>query len=354
VNCPRSWRTPALAAVLAAAIAVGFLARSPRFFHQAHPLALTQGVITNTYVESGYDYRRRFTLSWFLTSNQVIAGFQRSSNGAVQLLRFDPAQAGPPSVEAPAAFAPIEDQPLVFWAPSPDGQWLLTVRRLEQLRLYQVYRADHTLHARWTNAYEGRSQPDWLLNSQGFVEWPIRDSRLLARVYWLDSSHPTEVDFAAIPIHTLHSPEPLPQPCIPMLYSPNSSEVAAEFLILSPDRQPRNWKRATLLLPESLRHYEKITVSLSPAAHQLSWLCESADPLPHWELNRIPPFIHFQPQYRTSLFVSRPDGSQLVFLGRTRPGTTVPAVRWSPESDQLTFVYQNALWTQPLPQPAPP
>lgn len=354
MNRPRSWRAPTLAALFATAIAVAFLARSPQLFRQAHPLAPTQGIITNAYLESGYDYRRRFTLSWFLTSNQSVASFQRNSNGIVQLLRFHPNHADAPSVEELPPLSRIDDQPLIFWAPSPDGRWLLTARRLQQLRLYQVYRADHTLHARWTNPYEGRSQPDWLLNSQGFVEWPIRDSRLLARVYWLDSSTPTEVDFAAIPIHTLHSPDPLPQPCVPMLYSPNSSEVAAEFLILSPDRQPRNWKRATLILPESLRHYEKITVNLSPAAHQLSWLCESAAPLPHWELDRVPPFIHFQSQYRTSLFVSRPDGSELVFLGRTRPGTAVPAVRWSPESDQLTFVYQDALWTQPLdPAPAP-
>jgi hypothetical protein len=355
VNRLRSWRAPALVAVLAAALAVGFLARSPRLFHQAHPIAPTHGIITNAYVESGYDFRRRFTLSWFLTSNQVIAGFQRSSNGVVQLIRFDPDQAGAPSVETPAALAQIEGQPLIFWAASPDGQWLLTVRRLQpMMRLYQVYRADHTLHARWTNPYEGRSQPDWLLNSQGFVEWPIRESRLLARVYWLDTAESTEVDLAALPVHTLRTPDSLPQPCVPMLYSPESSEIAAEFLILSPDRQPRNWQRATLILPESLRHYEKITVSLSPAAHQLAWLCETTDYLPHLSLNAVPPFIHSELQLRTSLFLSRPDGSQLSFLGRTRSGTTVPAVRWSPKSDQLTFVYQSALWTQRLPPPTPP
>jgi hypothetical protein len=207
---------------------------------------------------------------------------------------------------------------------------------------------------RWTNRYEGRSQPDWLNNSQAFVEGPIRESRLLARDYWLDTAGSNEIDLAALPIHTVRTPEPLPQPCVVMLYSPNSTEIAAEFLILSPDRQPQSCMRAALTLPESLRHHEKITITLSPTVDQLAWLWETTDRLPRLALSRGPPFIHLQPRLRTSLFVSRPDGSQLAFLGRTRPGTTVSAVSWSPEGDQLTFVYQNALWRQPLSTPPHP
>lgn len=346
----RAWWALALFA-LAAAFIVGWLGRSTRLFDYAHPVLSTRGVITNAFIESGYDFRRRYTVSWFLTSNQSIASFHRSPDGAVQLLQLNPGL--PQSLEQPAPLGDIEGQPLIYWAPSPDGQWLLTVRRLDRLRLYQVYRSDHTLHAHWTNLFEGRSLPDWLNNSQGFVEWPVRESRLLARVHWLDTAQSTEVDLETLPTHTLRTPEPLPQPCVPMLYFPNSPNITAAFLILSADRQPRNWKRVSVILPESLRHHEKTTVTLSPTADRLAWLCESTDQLPRPVLNRVPPFFQLEPQLRTSLFVSRPDGSQLAFLGRSRPGTLVPALRWSPKGDAFTFVYQNALWRQPLSTPDP-
>jgi hypothetical protein len=178
---------------------------------------------------------------------------------------------------------------------------------------------------------------------------PTPRPRLLARYHRVHRSRPRYTPHphpphSRTPASTLRAHALLPQ----------SPKIAAEFLILSPDRQPQNWKRATLILPESLRHHEKITVSPLRRPIDSPGSVNPPTPCPTWPSTAFPPSSISNPRLRTSLFVSQPDGSQLVFLGRTRPGTTVPAVRWSPASDQLTFVYQNALWTQPLPQPAPP
>jgi hypothetical protein len=337
---------------LAATIAIGLANRSHRPFPQASALPLTRGIITNAFVESGYDFRRRYTASWFHAPNQIIGTFHRNPTGGIDVLQLDLAQPNAPSVHHPAALDDHETRPLTYWTISPDGRWLLTVRRLRESRLYQVYQSDHSLAGSWTNRYEGRSQPDWLNNSSGFVEWPIRDGRLLARVHWLDTDQPTEVQLDSLPAHVLRRPDPLPQPCVPLLFSSLSSDIAAEFLILSPDRHPANWRRAILDIPEPLRHLDRTSVALSPTADHLAWLCETTARLPRLTFSRVPPFLEIRPRHRTSLFVSRPDGSQLTFLGRTHPGTTFPAIRWSTAGDHLTFLYQDSLWLQRLPTPA--
>jgi hypothetical protein len=300
-------------------------------------------------MESGYDSRRRFTSSWFLQSNHVVCSFHRDPAGLIQLRRLDPAQSPPSTAVYPEPLSDNSNGILVFWAPSPDGQWLLTVRRFDQRRLYQVFDHRLSLHRAWTNRHEGRSHPDWLSDSSGFVEWPIRDGRLLARVHWLDRDDTAEADLLDLPVDAVHGAGPLPQPCVPLIYSPPAVGVAIEFLILSTNREPASWQRATLQLPDTLRRYEPPRVTLSPAATRIAWLCESTNRLPRISFTRAPPFVRVQPRFQSSLFVSRPDGSQLAPLGRTQPGTAVAAVRWSPEGDSLSFVYRNELWIQPLP-----
>jgi hypothetical protein len=335
-------------AAVAAAIAVDQSSRPERRFPKAKPVSITRGVITNALMDSGYDSRPRSTISWFLESNHVISSFHRNPAGLIQLHRFDPALSSPATTVYLEALADNGNGTIVFWVPSPDGQWLLTVRRLDQRRLYQVFDHHHSLHRSWTNRHEGRSNPDWLSDSSGFVEWPIRDGRLLARVHWLDRDETAEADLLDLPVQAVHGPGPLPQPCVPLLYSPPAVGVAVEFLVLSPDREPRSWQRATLRLPDALRRYEPPRIALAPAAARIAWLCESTNRLPRISFSRAPPFVRVQPRLQSSLFVSRPDGSQLAPLGRTQPGTVVDAVRWSPAGDHLSFFYQDVLWLQPL------
>jgi hypothetical protein len=335
-------------AAVAAAIAVDQSSRPEHRFPKAKPVATTRGVITNALMDSGYDSRPRSTISWFLQSNHVISSFHRNPAGLIGLHQFDLARPAALATVYPAALAENGTETLSYWAPSPDGRWLLTVRRLDQRRFYRVFGADHALHASWTNRHEGRSQPDWLNDSSGFVEWPIREGRLLARVHWLDTFQTSEVDLLALPAYRLDGPGPLTQPCVALLYSPPPPGIATEFLILAPTRDPDGWKRAILSLPEGLHRHEQPRVTLSPTADQLAWLCDSTNRLPRLSFSRLPPFVHVLPRSQSSLFVSRPDGSQLTPLGRTQPGTTVAAVRWSPAGDHLSFFYQDVLWLQPL------
>jgi hypothetical protein len=348
VQFPRFWWAWALAAT-AAAIAVDQSSRPSHQFPKAKPVPLTRGVITTGLMESGYDARRRFTTSWFLQSNHVICSFHRDAAGHVQLHSFHPGQNPPATNVVLEPLAEREEGTLVFWAPSPDGRWLLTVHRLDDRRVYRVFDNHHSLHRSWSNRHEGRSRPDWLSDSSGFVEWPIRDGRLLARVYWLDRGQTAEADILDLPVRAVDGPDPLPQPCVPLLYSSPAVGMAVEFLVLSDHLEPGGWQRLAVALPEALRRYDPPRIALSPAARQIAWLCESTNRLPRVSFSRGPPFVRLQPRLQSSLFVSRPDGSQLVPLGRTQPGTAVAAVRWSPEGDSLSFVYRNELWIQPLP-----
>ncbi len=279
----------------------------------------------------------------------MIACFSRDPTGGVKILRFNLDQPEFRAIDQPAALDLNRDRPLIYWAPSPDGRWLLTVRRFGQRRLYQVYESGHSLQASWTNRFEGRSQPDWLNDSTGFVDWPIREGRLLARVYWIDTGRAAEVDLDSLLSVPVVTSKPMPQPCVELRFSPLSTEIAAEFLLLSADRNPLNWARGVLNLPRALRHSQKTDITLSPTADRLAWTCEEADLIPLVILSSAPPFLEVQTQIRTSLYVSRPDGSQLALLGRTRPGATFSEVCWSPEGSQLSFVYQNSLWLQHVP-----
>jgi hypothetical protein len=98
------------------------------------------------------------------------------------------------------------------------------------------------------------------------------------------------------------------------------------------------------------------SVALSPDGERVGWLVYTGRPfslIEQW-LARLNPRFAFgaAPRYTLNLFVSKRDGTGVREVGRVAVSPqdrSRGALRWTPDGTRLSFVFEGALWTVPVP-----
>lgn len=316
---------------------------------QTTPVPAAVGLVDGDFMPSGYDFFPRQSISWFWSSPSNLAFLHRAGSAGVQGGCVDLSDG------RSADFKPVPwlrsahpSSEIFFWAASPDGRYLLTVSESGPDRVYTVSTIEGDHRGAWTNRYESHTHPEWLNDSSGFVEWPLRDGRLLARTHWIDCGTSQELDLEQLPPLVVRTGSPLPQPYVLLTKWPVAPGTAAEILVLTPPTDPGAWYRASVPVSAALTGQPDLELSISPTGDSILWLCHTPSQLPRPARQDWFPFVLFRRVYRTTLFVSKPDGNDLQFLGRTQPGHPVGAIRWSPDGSQFAFLHQNTVWLAPL------
>jgi hypothetical protein len=312
-------------------------------------LESTRDLVQGDFIASGYDHVPRQAVAWFWRSASTLTCLRFRSSSSIEWIDMDIANdhrsEGSPG---PLLQPHPPDAELVSWSPSLDGQWFLQISREGTNRIYAVFHLRGGLHAEWRHPYESHSHPEWLSDSSGFVEWPIREGQLLARVHWLTTGSSMEVNLeqlAAIPGSCTVA---LPQPFVLMTRWPRDPSVVAEFLVLDPIDQPEGWHRRVLPLPAALAGYDDVHVYAAPTGDHLAWLAHARSSFPTVGVSGRFPFLTVQVQHRTTLFVSTLDGTDLRRVGRTPAGVTLEHLQWIPESIAISFLHAGRLWIQPV------
>jgi hypothetical protein len=307
-------------------------------------LDLTHGIITNNFIHSGYDFVPHHAPSWFWNSNSNLIHLARSGPGIYHTINLDLHPIRLQQFTHDSRPTPsTHETALVDWAPSPNGRWILKLERRGATRFYTASTFDGQQSLSWTNRYEGRTPPEWISDSTGFVDWPVRDNPLLAHVYWLNSPTTHELTLDDLPARPITTPA-LPQPFVLMRKQPHSPGTAAELLILSPRDHPAAWHRAILPTPTAFAAETGIQTIIAPTGDWFLWLRHKPAPFPKPAFHPGFPYLSFHSRDRTTLLLSRPNGSQLHILGRTTPGRTIDAARWAPDGRRFAFVYDDSLW----------
>jgi hypothetical protein len=341
----------AMAILLLAALLVWLRTHRPGpLWPGAVALEPTRGLVQRDLIDSGYDHVPRQALAWFWRSASTLSCLRPGSAGSIEwtdvdLLNGRRTQRSPGPLLQPH---PPEAES-VAWSPSPDGEWFLQISRQGADRIYTVLDWKGEPHGQWRHRYESHSHPEWLSDSSGFVEWPIREGQLLARVHWLAAGTSVEVNLMSLPALPCASPEPLPQPFVCMGRWPRDSSVAAEFLVLDPIDHPPAWHRRVLPLPSALAEYEQVTVYAAPSGEALAWLGHARSSVPTVRNSGQFPFLHLQVEHRTTLLLSAADGTGLRALGRTAAGETLEHLQWIPGSAGISFLYAGRIWIQSRP-----
>lgn len=348
---PRTWLiVAAICLLLGVILWLGVPQPSP-LWSGAIAVEATRGWIVADTIASGYDHVPRRAPAWFWRSESQLTCLQPTGTSTIDWIDLDLAtgHATPPSPTRMLQPDP-PDAELFYWCASPDGRWFLQVARHRRERIYSTFSMEGTFHRAWTNFYESNTHPEWLSNSSGFVEWPIRDGQLLVRVHWLDTGHSVEIQLNELPGIASSSPNPLPQPFVPLTKWPLAPGIAAEFLVLDPVDNPAAWHRRILALPEQLADYSDVRVVPAPTGEHLAWLAHARSKIPIVRPAPDFPFLRFEPKHRTTLLLSRPDGTDLRVIGRTPAGQTIERLQWSPASSRVSFLYAEQLWVQPVPR----
>jgi hypothetical protein len=347
------WPVALVAVGLLAALILGPNLPGPRLlWREAILLEQTDGRLFRDFIPSGYDHVPRQAAAWFWRSESELTCLQPGADGSVDWIDVNLSthqrSQGPPG---PWLQPPPANAEPFFWRVSPNGHWWLQVGRRGPDRIYAVMLIDGTSRATWTNRYESHTHPEWLSDSSGFVEWPIREGQLLARVHWLDHRTTTEVQLNQLSSVATPPGIPLPQPFVPMTRSPRAPGVAMEFLVLEPTHDPAAWFRRRLSLPEALAEHTEVQVYPAPTGDHLAWLAHDSSRIPTVHARRGFPYLTFEPAYRTTLLLSQADGSRLQTLGRTPTGRTIEWLQWTPDATRISFVYADQLWIQAVPDP---
>jgi hypothetical protein len=319
----------------------------------AYPIEATQGWFVTDTIASGYDYVPRRASAWFWRSGSEVTTLRYGTDGALEWIDFNLASQHKTRRQQGSMLEPFPSTAeLFYWSASPDGRWLLQLTRNGQRdRMYSTFTMEGKFHLAWTNRYESHTHPEWLSDSSGFVEWPIREGQLLARVHWLETGTMLEIQIDQLPGITNSSATPLPQPFVPLTKWPVAPGAAAEFLILQPTDDPASWHRRTLLVPEALIDFIQVQVYPAPTGDRLAWLAHATSRVPMVKASHDFPFLKFQPKHSTTLFLSQSDGSDLRRIGRTRHGEILGHLQWTPDARRLSFIYDETLWVQSLPVP---
>jgi hypothetical protein len=332
-----------------------FTQRLPRpgpLWPGVQPLEMTDGWTVTDTIASGYDYFPRRASAWFWRSESDVTSLRPGADGAIEWVDFDlVAQQRSPRPSASMLQPFPSSAELFYWSASPDGQWLLQIARRGRDRIYSTFTLDGTFYRAWTNRYESHTHPEWLSDSSGFVEWPIRDGQLLARIHWLKTAVPLEIQLDQLPSLTNASANPIPQPFVPLTKWPVAPGVAVEFLVLQPVDNPAAWHRRVLVQPTTLGGFVEVEVYPAPTGERLAWLAHRTSVVPMVQPSRDFPFLKIQPKHSTTLFLSQPDGSDLQRIGRTRDGEVLGHLQWTPDASRISFVYDQTLWVQSLPAP---
>lgn len=118
-----------------------------------------------------------------------------------------------------------------------------------------------------------------------------------------------------------------------------------EWQVLTPNVPPR---RRPITLPPGVTEAELV---LSPRGDRWAWLGTAAylPPFQTW-LQRWFPRLSFTPERSAVLWTTALDGGDARLIGRSplAPNAAPPrSARWTPNSERISFVYNNALWTVP-------
>jgi len=309
-----------------------------------------RNIVTNEFTYSGYHFFYHHTASYFWLSDVELLSIREVRQGVYESARIHLASREISRSPGRLLLEPAQDKwdKTFYWNVSPDGKWILYVASTRTHLIYTAKSLDGSRQVAWTNRFQGGVNPTWLSDSSGFIEWPVDETGLHARVHWMASRETTEFSIDALPCA---SPAGLARLQHPFAQVPvrvqATLNMVGEFVQLRRAEGAWELTRFGLQKPQNLRRGEG-WICLSPRGDRVAWLYYIPERVPQFTFERAYPFVETRPRYSTVVLISRPDGNQIHVVGSIGPARGLASVTWTPDGRRLSFVCDEALWTVPV------
>jgi WD40-like Beta Propeller Repeat len=317
---------------------------------KATRLAVTRSVVTNEWTYSGYYNYYHHTASWFWLSDVEILSICQVTRDSYQSARINLTSGRVIQSAGRLLLEPAQDKrdKTFYWSVSPDGKWILYMMRSAGRKImYAAKSFDGAAQHVWTNLFEGGTNPTWLSDSSGFVQWAVRDDGNYVKVHTLASGDAVELKMEPARFVPTGGATELKGPfALVPLNIQTSTNSAGEFVEVNRTAKGLFLKRFVVSVPSELKQGER-NIFVSPRGKRLAWVVYFEQKIPRFSFKRAYPFVETLPRYSTAVLVSRMDGAQIRLVGTLNPDDAISALAWTPNGKLLGFIHDGSVWTVP-------